>query len=211
MGTERGRFIVFEGLDGAGTSTQVYKLRDFLLSKRINVEVSKEPTNGPIGSVIRLAIEGRVSLDPIALALAFAADRADHLFNSYNGIVSTLNEGTWIISDRYVLSSLAYQGIEINDIQWLIDINRFIITPDLTVFVDTPVTVCAERIGNRSSHFELFHSTDKLEKVATNFAKVTSFEKLVGRMIVVDGSEDAERVFSSVLRPLEELIEANGN
>ena len=62
----RGRFIVFEGLDGAGTSTQVYLLRDYLVARGIGVEVSREPTSGPIGAAIRLAIEGRVVLDPRA-------------------------------------------------------------------------------------------------------------------------------------------------
>lgn len=205
----RGRFIVFEGLDGAGTSTQVFRLRDFLLLRGINVEVSKEPSNGPIGSAIRLAVEGRVSLDPTALALAFAADRADHLFNTYNGIVTALDQGRWIISDRYVLSSLAYQGIDIDDMNWLTQINRFVIIPDLTIFVDAPVDVCARRIGMRSSHFELFHSTEKLEKVAANFSKVTGIKELVGTLCVVDGTKDPDTVFKSLLPAMDGLLSSD--
>lgn len=203
---ERGKFIVFEGLDGAGTSTQVYKLRDHLFEKGIVAEVSKEPTNGPIGSVIRQAIEGRVTLDPKALALAFAADRVDHLFNTFNGIHSALSDGRWIISDRYVLSSLAYQGLDVPDIDWLVEINKSVTTPDLTIFVDTSVKVCAERIGQRSTHFELFHSTDKLEKVAYNFARVHDLTKLTGKMVVVNGEVDPDSVFSEYLPHVTELF-----
>lgn len=204
--TRRGRFIVFEGLDGSGTSTQVYRLRDFLLSQNVTVEVGKEPTNGPIGAAIRLAIEGRVSVDPRTLALAFAADRADHLYNSYNGILPALEGGKWVISDRYALSSLAYQSVDIDELQWLMEINRFVIRPDLTVFIDTPVEVCGERILRRSSHFELFHSKDKLERVWRNFLKVVSFEQFVGTLVIADGSGDAETVFGSFLPVIEKLL-----
>jgi dTMP kinase len=205
---KNGRFIVFEGLDGAGTSTQVYKLRDFLINKGIAAEVSKEPTNGPIGSVIRQAIEGRVTLDPKALALAFAADRVDHLFNNFNGVMNALSDGRWIISDRYVLSSLAYQGLEIRDLPWLEEINKFVITPDLTIFVDTPVAVCADRIGQRSNHFELFHSSEKLENVAMNFTRVHGLAQLTGKLIVVDGDQNPDEVFESFLPSVLGLVEA---
>lgn len=202
----QGRFIVFEGLDGAGTSTQVYRLRDFLLDKKIPAEVMREPTNGPLGGVIRLAIEGRVSLHPTALALAFAADRADHIFNSHSGIMQALKDNRWVISDRYVLSSLAYQGAEIEDIDWLIQLNRFVITPDLTIFIDTPVEICDQRLAIRSSHFELFHSKDKLLKVSANFAKVMFREKLTGKVIVADGTKHPQDVFESFLPAIQDLI-----
>ncbi|MBP9663850.1 MAG: dTMP kinase [Pyrinomonadaceae bacterium] len=203
---KKGKFIVFEGLDGAGTSTQVYRLREYLILRGVNVEISKEPTNGPIGTVIRLAIEGRVNLDSRALALAFAADRADHLFNAYNGILTSLDAGRWIISDRYVLSSFAYQGIEVDDRRWLEEINNFVITPDLTFFVDTPVSVCADRINSRSSHIELFHTTEKLENVATNFTSIKNLDRFTGRLVVVDGTEGVESVYKSLLPSIDALL-----
>ena len=202
----RGRFIVFEGLDGSGTSTQVYKLRDYIHKKGIKAEASNEPTNGPIGSAIRLAILGRVSIDAKALALAFASDRIDHLHNQHNGIIGALEKGVWVISDRYVLSSLAYQGIDIDDEKWLAEINRYAITPDLTVFVDTPVNICTERIDVRSSEIELYHSKDKLSKIALKFIQASSIERFVGTLVVADGSNNPEIVFNSYISYVDRML-----
>ena len=202
----RGKFIVFEGLDGAGTSTQLYLLRDYLLTKDIRVEVSQEPTNGPIGGAIRLAIEGRARLDPRSLALAFAADRADHLFNEYNGVLPTLESGRWVISDRYVLSALAYQGAQLGDFDWLESINNFALTPDLTVYVDTSVDTCASRFSLRSSHEELFHEKGKLRKVAAAFARATRYGRFTGTLIVADGEKPAAEVFDSIRPAVDALM-----
>lgn len=82
MADERGRFIVLEGIDGAGTTTQAALLADALRARLgVEVELTREPTDGPLGRVLREALSGRAPLDPVALALAFAADRADHVHN----------------------------------------------------------------------------------------------------------------------------------
>src|SRR5215831_4068328 len=137
-----GRFIVFEGLDGAGTSTQADRLRRWLVDEGRAVETTREPTGGPIGAAIRQAIEGRTTLDPLTLALAFAADRCDHTYNHVDGIATTLAAGRWVVCDRYAVSSLAYQGGDRAPIAWLVELNRWCLTPDLTVFVDTDPDVC---------------------------------------------------------------------
>src|SRR5258708_30726739 len=99
-----GRFMVFEGRDGSGSSTQADRLRRWLVEAGRAVETTREPSTGPIGAVIRQAIEGRVALDPLTLALAFAADRCDHTRHDHNAIVMTLASGRWVITPRYVLS-----------------------------------------------------------------------------------------------------------
>src|SRR4051794_32222422 len=152
-----GRFIVFEGLDGSGTTTQVSRLGERLTEAGIRTELTKEPSNGPLGAALRQVIDGRVQLDPASMALAFAADRTDHLFNEHNGVKKLLAEGHWVICDRYVLSSLAYQPSETIDQGWVEKINALAIEPDMTVFLDAQPTVCMERISARSSTDELFH------------------------------------------------------
>jgi dTMP kinase len=192
-----GKFIVFEGLDGSGTSTQVRKLCEYLDGRDVPVEVTREPTRGPLGAVIRLAIEGRVELDPAALALAFAADRVDHLENRRTGVLERLRRGRWIVSDRYVLSSLAYQGAELSDLEWVSTINRGAVAPDLTVFLDTPPEVCIERIAARSSLEELFHDRDKLERIAEVYRAALAQDAFTGSLVVVDGTLDPDAVFRS--------------
>jgi dTMP kinase len=195
----RGRFVVFEGLDGAGTTTQMRLLSEHLLARGMNVEVTREPSNAPFGAVIRQAVEGRVSLHPIALALAFAGDRADHLTNEVNGIVFALERGAWVLCDRYVLSSLAYQASEEVNFDWLVDLNRFATTPDLTVFVDTLPEICFQRISTRSAHAELFHHLPELERVRANYRRALMVEKFVGQLVKIDGSADPQLVFEELL------------
>lgn len=109
-----GRFIVLEGLDGAGTTTQTERLASLLRSEGHDVVTTREPSDGPVGTMLRQALTGRLGLPqgrgPLAqetLALLFAADRTDHL---HARILPALEQGKVVLCDRYVLSSLAYQG-----------------------------------------------------------------------------------------------------
>src|SRR6266542_2004506 len=102
----RGRFIALEGLDGAGISTQARRLAARLDKAGVNYYVTREPTDGPVGSQIRLALTGRLKVDPTTLALMFAADRSDHINHA---VLPRLEAGVHVVSERGVLSSLAYQ------------------------------------------------------------------------------------------------------
>jgi len=195
----RGRFIVFEGLDGAGTTTQVARLASWLRERAIDVEVTKEPSNGPIGAVLRQAIEGRVALDPAAIALAFAADRADHLFNPVNGVVRSLEAGRWVVSDRYVLSSLAYQDDGTADPAWLREINARALEPDLTIFVDTPVEECRRRLAARSSHAELFD--DALQRTHASYERLLA--EVTSPLVRIDGRGDVDAVAGAIADAVE--------
>jgi dTMP kinase len=210
MSTPRGQFIVFEGLDGAGTTTQLRLLADWLTDRDVPVEATREPSDGPFGSVIRQAIEGRVRLDPVALALAFAGDRADHLSNEVNGIEQALGRGSWVLCDRYVLSSLAYQASTDVSFEWLRDLNKFVRQPDVTVFVDTPVETCMERLAARSARTELFHDRSELERVELNYRQSLEVEEFVGRLVTVDGSPPADEVFGAVVEALAPWLESVG-
>lgn len=150
MADERGRFIVLEGIDGAGTTTQAALLADALRARLgVEVELTREPTDGPLGRVLREALSGRAPLDPVALALAFAADRADHVHNPRTGIAAALAAGRWVVSDRYLLSSLAYNRGGVVTRDWLTAINRHALAPDLTLFLAVDPALALERIAAR--------------------------------------------------------------
>lgn len=201
----RGRFIVLEGLDGAGTTTQVGRLASWLRGRDIDVEVTKEPTNGPIGAVLRQAIEGRIELDPTAIALAFAADRADHLYNPVNGVERSLGAGRWVVSDRYVLSSLAYQDDGTASRAWLREINARALEPDLTIFVDTPVDECRRRLAARSSHTELFD--DALDRTSASYASLLG--EMTSPLARIDGAGDADSVAGAIADAVEAWMDGS--
>jgi dTMP kinase len=204
---ERGRFVVLEGLDGAGTTTQAERLATALRARRgVPVELTKEPTNGPLGAVLRQAIEGRVRLDAVALALAFAADRADHLFNPVNGVVAALDAGRWVVCDRYVLSSLAYNRSGAISREWLTELNRHAIAPDLTVFLDVDPELSLRRIGGRSSTEELFHSREQLVAVDRNYRDLIAAGDVRGPLARVDGSGTIEQVAVAIWSAVEQQL-----
>jgi dTMP kinase len=203
--TTRGRFIVFEGIDGSGTTTQAERLSGRLRTAGYPVQVESEPTRGPIGAILRQVIEGRTHLDPAALALAFAADRSDHLHNASRGILAMLEEGTWVVCDRYVLSSIAYQSAQGVDPGWIAEINRFAIQPDLTVFVDTPVEECLQRTTRRNARADYFEKQDSLTAALAIYREALPTSSMVGELVTVDGSQPQEAVTDEILGMLAKL------
>lgn len=195
---QRGVFVVFEGLDGAGTTTQAALLAEWLTERGVRFELTHEPSTGPIGGLIRSTLEGRVVFDASSLALLFAADRADHLYNNVHGVAGMLESGTSVISDRYVLSSLAYQASQGLPLDWVAQINARAIVPDVTVFVDTSVEECLARIGRRSSREELFNQREELQAVEAIYREVLARGQSVGRLVTVDGDQDPDAVAKQV-------------
>jgi dTMP kinase len=194
-----GRFVVFEGLDGSGTTTQLAALRDWLAGRGIDVALTHEPSGRPIGRALRQAIDGEVVFDPVTLALAFAADRADHLTAEGEGIIALLDAGTWVLSDRYVLSSLAYQSGQGVPLEWLAEINRFARPPDLTIFIDTPPEECLRRIQARGVP-GLFHDAEHLERTLAGYrAALSGWPQLTGRLLEIDGSGPPPDVTASMV------------
>ena len=133
-----GLFVVLEGIDGAGTTTQAERLVTALRAEGYRASSTREPSDGPIGTMIRQALKGRLGLPnhagplgPQTLTLLFAADRVDHLEAQ---VLPALDRGEIVICDRYVLSSLAYQGMTL-PMEWVSGINAFAARPDITLFL----------------------------------------------------------------------------
>ncbi|ASA77127.1 MULTISPECIES: dTMP kinase [Thermococcus] len=172
-----GAFIVMEGIDGAGKSTQARLLAEWFEEKGYEVVLTKEPTDTAFGKLIRKLVltggrEGIIDgarISHEAEALLFAADRAEHVSKL---IKPAVEAGKVVISDRYFYSSLAYQWARGLDLEWLIDLNRFAIRPDLVILLDLPVKESMKRINGRSIKTEFDKIAELQKKVRENYLKL---------------------------------------
>jgi dTMP kinase len=176
----KGRFIVLEGVDGCGSTTQTRRVVEQLCAAGHDARATCEPSDGPVGTMIRAALEKRLTakngeprkLDWATLALLFAADRLDHV-NSF--IVPALAAGAVVVSDRYTLSSIVYQSVtapEIGDaVAWIGSLNRAALVPDLTIVLDVPVDLAAERRRARGGPEELFDALSLQARLAEAYAR----------------------------------------
>jgi dTMP kinase len=163
-----GRFIVLEGLDGAGTTTQSARLVEALRARGKIVVATREPTDGPVGRLLRASLRGEPEAPEVrALPWLFAADRADHL---YREIEPALATGAWVVSDRYIPSSLAYQSMTL-PFDRVFSLNAEFRVPDLTVFLSIPVDTALERLGNRSQR-DIYEVREQLEPIAAQYERV---------------------------------------
>ncbi|MFQ6020885.1 MAG: dTMP kinase [Candidatus Aenigmatarchaeota archaeon] len=186
-----GKFIVFEGLDGSGLSTQAIMLRDYLVSKNKSVLLTKEQTDAMIGGLIKSFLRKEAKTSPEGLQLLFAADRAHHLVNE---IEPALKEGKIVISDRYIFSTLAFGSLD-GDMEFLKYINSKFRKPDLTFIIDTPPEVCLERIAKTRFHLELFEQKEKLEHVRKTYLSLKDY---FPNVFIIDGNRRKEEVFESI-------------
>jgi dTMP kinase len=202
-----GHFIVLEGLDGSGITTQGRLLRDWLGDERdIPAIHTQEPSEGPVGSLIRQALRHRVNCDPATLALLFAADRLDHLTSD---IQPRLDAGYVVVCDRYYLSSLAYQTSEIQDTDWLVSINSRARQPDLTLFFDVPVETCLARIARARHETQRFERAETLARVRSNFLRfIEELRERGERIDVVDGSRPIDDVRADVRSRVDAFLNA---
>jgi dTMP kinase len=204
---ERAPFIVFEGLDGAGTTTQAHRLVDALTSQGRAAHFTREPSDGPIGTLLRQALTGRLGLPggarmtPETLALLFAADRVDHLASE---VTRLCERGVTVVCDRYVLSSLAYQGQEL-DPSFVRAINAKAPSPDLTLFVRVrPETALMRRQG-RALGEELYEALATQRRVAATYDEAAEAFREAHCVAIVDGEasiEDVARACLALALPL---------
>lgn len=213
VNVESGKFIVLEGLDGSGQTTQANLLTKWFLEKRGQYAYyTKEPTDGPLGLMLRLFLSKRLYAAPApangkpqeprrpdetTMALCFAADRADHI---HNEIGPKLKEGVHVVADRYYHSSLAYQSVDA-ELPWIQEINKNIIRPDLTIFLDVPPNICVKRMVSQRWHVELYEDQDTLEKVRKNFLLTLDKSKAEGERIeFINGYQSPKDVHADIVR-----------
>jgi dTMP kinase len=197
------KFIVFEGIDGAGKTTQIKLLRDALESRGIGCYITAEPTDMPSGKKIREALSGRVPVTTAQMADMFATDRVIHNKDKDQGIDIVLESGTTVISDRYYYSSLAYQGAELgyDHVAALNLDNPDIRMPDICIFLDLSPEKSLERIGKRAdTPTEIYENYEYLEKTRRMFFDVFTRLKKRGEHIeIIDASGSAEEIANAIL------------
>ncbi|HEY0714378.1 MAG TPA: dTMP kinase [Polyangia bacterium] len=199
-------FIVLEGIDGAGTTTQAERLITTLANHERRAHATREPSQGPIGRLLREALLGGprspegAPLDGDAMALLCAADRRDHLRRA---VEPALRGGQDVVSDRYLLSSLAYQAEEA-DRGWVELLARGIRTPDLTILLDLPVATAAARRRAAGRITERYDDDQTQNRVATNYRQLA---QTFAGVVVLDGSGDIDAVTRAISDTVAALIE----
>jgi dTMP kinase len=194
--------VVIEGLDGAGTTTQARLLGESLRAAGRSVHVTAEPSPGPVGVLVRQVLTRRVvgrdagELDPGAVALLFAADRLDHVATE---IEPKLAAGVDVVSDRYALSSLAYQGLTTGDAAWVEAVNGRAAAPDLIVFLRARAGVALRRRRAASLDPELYEVQAFQRRVARSYERgIRRLRALGQRVEVLDGERPVEEVARAV-------------
>ena len=199
-------FIVFEGGDGSGTSTQLALLEQKFGENCLpNLVFHRtfEPTDGPIGKLIRSALQKAIVVQPQTLARLFSADRSEHLF-AQNGILSRCQHGELVICDRYVPSSLVYQGIECGD-ELPRSLNLAFPSPQMLLFFDIEPRIALERLNSRPS-LEIYEHIEFQEKVRRRYLALLAEYRDSGVMVeTIDASQTVEKVAQDVWRHLQKI------
>jgi dTMP kinase len=201
-----GRFIVLEGIDGAGTTTQTERLAAHLRGRGRRATATREPSDGPVGRLLRQILLGQHALPDggkvagPAMALLFAADRVDHLQRE---IEPLLAGGSDVVSDRYLLSSLAYQAEE-SDRDWVASLARGVRPADLTILIDVPIAVAADRRHRAGRAVERYDGDAYLERVAENYRRLATGAPAT---VIVDGVKGPDEVAAAIARAVDAVLE----
>ncbi|RYH53414.1 MAG: dTMP kinase [Alcaligenaceae bacterium] len=197
----RPQFIVFEGLDGSGTSTQASMLEKALLADGRKVMLTSEPSPGPVGNMIRQAFKGRIKFQADQekfdrqMAYLFAADRYDHLYNDIDGVIPMMTRGMTVISTRYYFSSFAYHCSQAEHWELVHRLNQDFPAPDLLVYLRNPVDESVRRLSNRPT-LDSYETAEKLTVVAQNYERI--FAEFIGRKIVLNATQGANEIHKSI-------------
>ena len=196
------RFIVIEGIDGAGTTTQTQLLTDWLQQRGRRVHATREPSDGPVGRLLREILGGaHAPVDGSTMALLFAADRMDHLARE---IEPALARGAVVVSDRYYHSSLAYQAEE-SEREFVEMLNARARRPDLTILLEVAAEAAAARRERAGRPSERYDAHDLQERVAKNYAEVARRLRDREKIVVVPGGGSPEAVHEHTRREVEAI------
>jgi dTMP kinase len=191
-------FIVLEGLDGAGTTTQAKWLVDRLQSADYSAIYTCEPTTGFIGEAVRRVLRGDEETAPGTLAKLFAADRHNHLYHPKNGIIPSIGKGHTVVSDRYLFSSLAYQSLDW-PFEQVLALNDDYPLPEYLLFIDVPPEECAKRLKNRSSQREIYEESELQEEIRNTYYHIFSLYRESGMTTYIfDGTLTQEKLADGI-------------
>jgi len=191
-------FIVFEGIDGAGTSTQIKKLVERDTTRFV---ATAEPTSNETGKFLRRMLGGEFSVDEKTNAYLFAADRCEHIFGK-GGVRELCESGKTVVSDRYFFSSMAYQSVSCGEELPKLLNSPFPLPEYLFYFVINP-EVSLGRVNARGEHKEIYETIEKQKKIAAQYEKVISeYEKNANetgmKIIRIDAENDINTISEEI-------------
>lgn len=202
---QKGLFIVLEGIDCCGKTTQAQLLQQFLQSLQYPSAISPEPTDGIIGRLIRQELsEPQINAKNSAnydrqLAYLFACDRNNHLFNEDDGILALNEKGITTIVPRYYFSSIAYNQKTTEEAELVIRLNLSFPPPDLVIYLDIPLIVALQRLDSRgtpNTSREIYEKEGKLREARQNYEKI--FSSYGGELLRVDGCQQEQEIANEI-------------
>lgn len=193
-------FIVLEGLDGSGTTTQLHNIENYAAAQGRPHWGTWEPTDNPLGLLIRQALRKEIQLHPETLARLYSSDRFEHLYGS-GGIKERIDRGELVVSDRYLFSSLAYQTLD-RDFDTILGLNNFPL-PEKLLFIDVPWRVCEARRKVRDEKEELFDGKSLQQRISDNYERaLKTFSDTPMEIYRIDGTLTADAVFQEIRKIL---------
>ncbi|MBE6597387.1 MAG: dTMP kinase [Ruminococcaceae bacterium] len=204
-----GKFIVFEGIDGAGKTTQAAMLSEKLRELGRKVYMTAEPTGFQSGKELREVLSGKVKKSDCQIALMFTLDRVAHNIDAELGIEKMLSEGIDVICDRYYYSTLAYQG-SVVDYGWVKNLNTAcpeIRHPDICVFLDLTPEESMRRICRGRESTEIYENTETLTRVRNSFMAVLEDLGDEDRIAIIDASRGIEDIQKDIVSAVLPLLE----
>jgi dTMP kinase len=197
----KGFFICVEGLDGCGKTTQTKLLVKRLRKMGYDALYTAEPSCGRIGLFIKkYCLHGEKRTSAVVEALLFAADRFEHVERE---VAPALNSGKIVVSDRYVYSSLAYQGAAGLDLKWIKQLNEHAVQPNLAIFIDVKPEAVIQRLKSKKSVMENLATQRKVREVYLRFVEG-------GELVKIDGSKPKGKVADNILKVVLEFLKAAG-
>lgn len=209
---QRGKFIVFEGIDGSGKSTQVKLLTERLKEEQQAVYQTFEPTNSPIGSLIRNMLYGRIQGDEKTMAALYLADRLDHIQNDTNGMLKYLEAGNHVVSDRYYFSSYAYH-VPYVSMDWVVDANSEcaeLLRPDLILFIDISTEMSLDRLQKGRAVLDKYENFERISRVRKNYYEAIERFGNKENIVIIDGERGLEDVAENIWKVVHEQILEGG-
>ena len=196
----RGQFIVFEGIDGSGKSTQIELLAEKMRNCGKQVATTCEPSDGAIGKLLRDVLKGKVKTNDEAIAALFLADRMDHIRREEDGLLAMLDRGITVLCDRYYFSSYAYHSVTM-DMDWVIEANTLAanrLRPDVTLFLDISSEESYARITANRDTVELFEEKERLEATRKKYLEAFEKQKQKEKIITIDASRSVEAIAEEI-------------
>lgn len=206
---KKGKFIVFEGLDGSGKGTQINLLIREIKKNGHAVFQTAEPTFSSVGGIIRDTLVGLHKRDAYELSALFLADRIAHNINPINGIKQFIDKGIDVVCDRYYYSSFAYQGTDA-DLEWVMKSNldcREILKPDICIFLDADTECCDNRIKNNRFEREMYENKSALERIRKRFFDVFEILKDTENIKIVNSARPIGEISADIIKIYNSLKE----